>query len=79
MLTPLPGHAQQDGPNWPNKAIRCIIPTAPGGGSDQIVRLLGRPGEQSLGVAAALAVVLVVLTLALVLLVDRLGPSRRTA
>ena len=54
---------------------RAGSPTVP----VQIVRLLGRPGEQSLGVAAALAVVLVVLTLALVLLVDRLGPSRRTA
>lgn len=42
----------------------------------QIVRLLSRPGEQSLGVAAALAVVLVVLTLVLVLLVDRLGSTR---
>ena len=54
---------------------RAGSPTVP----VQIVRLLGRPGEQSLGVAAALAVVLVALTLALVLLVDRLGPSRRTA
>ncbi len=39
----------------------------------QIVRLLGRPGEQSYGVAAVLAVVLVALTLSLVLAVDRLG------
>ena len=49
VLTPLPGHAQQDGPNWPNKAIRCIIPTAPGGGSDQIVRLLGQRFTQAWG------------------------------
>ena len=41
----------------------------------QIVRLLSRPGEESYGVAAALAVVLVALTLALVLLVDRFGMS----
>lgn len=52
---------------------RAAAPTVP----VQIVRLLGRPGEQSLGVAAALAVILVVITLALVLLVDRWGsPSR---
>jgi ABC-type Fe3+ transport system permease subunit len=43
----------------------------------QIVRLLGRPGEQSVGVAAVLAVVLVVLTLTLVLAVDRLGRGLR--
>jgi len=49
VLTPLPGHAQQDGPNWPNKAIRCIIPTAPGGGSDQIGRLLGQRFTQAWG------------------------------
>ena len=42
----------------------------------QLVRLLSRPGEQSYGVAAALAVVLVALTLAMVLLVDRLGMAR---
>ena len=42
----------------------------------QIVRLLSRPGEESYGVAAALAVVLVLLTLAMVLLIDRLGINR---
>lgn len=51
---------------------RAGSPTVP----VQIVRLLSRPGEQSLGVAAALAVVLVVITLVLVLLVDRLGTTR---
>ena len=51
---------------------RAGAPTVP----VQIVRLLGRPGEQSVGVAAALAVILVALTLALVLAVDRLGRSR---
>ncbi len=55
---------------------RAGAPTVP----VQIVRLLGRPGEQSVGVAAALAVVLVLVTLTLVLLIDRLGTSaRRTA
>jgi thiamine transport system permease protein len=56
---------------------RTGAPTVP----VQIVRLLSRPGEQSVGVAAALAVLLVLLTLALVLLVDRLGRARirRTA
>jgi thiamine transport system permease protein len=43
----------------------------------QIARLLSRPGEQSYGVAAALAVLLVLLTLLVVTLVDRLG--RRVA
>jgi thiamine transport system permease protein len=51
---------------------RASSPTVP----VQIVRLLGRPGEQSYGVAAVLAVVLVVLTLTLVLLVDRVGNTR---
>jgi len=54
---------------------RAAAPTVP----VQIVRLLGRPGEQSLGVAAVLAVVLVVMTLLLVMLVDRWAtPLRRT-
>ncbi len=43
----------------------------------QIVRLLGRPGPQSYGVAASLAVVLVILTLTLVLLIDRAGRGWR--
>ena len=51
---------------------RAGSPTVP----VQIVRLLSRPGEQSYGVAAVLAVVLVVLTLVAVLLVDRLGIAR---
>jgi thiamine transport system permease protein len=52
---------------------RATDPTVP----VQIVRLLGRPGEQSLGVAAALAVVLVAVTLILVLIVDRWGSTAR--
>lgn len=52
---------------------RAGSPTVP----VQIVRLLSRPGEQSYGVAAVLAVVLVIMTLALVLLVDRLGTTRQ--
>ena len=51
---------------------RAGSPTVP----VQIVRLLGRPGEQSVGVAATLAVILVVATLAIVLAVDRLGSPR---
>ena len=51
---------------------RAGAPTVP----VQIVRLLSRPGEQSYGVAAVLAVVLVALTLTIVLLVDRLGAAR---
>ncbi len=52
---------------------RAGSPTVP----VQIVRLLSRPGEQSYGVASVLAVVLVLLTLTMVLLVDRLGVTRR--
>ena len=48
---------------------RTGAPTVP----IQIVRLLSRPGEQSYGVAAVMSVILVALTLALVLGVDRLG------
>lgn len=51
---------------------RAGSPTVP----VQIVRLLSRPGEESYGVAAVLAVVLVALTLTMVLLVDRLGIGR---
>jgi len=43
----------------------------------QIARLLSRPGDQSYGVAAALAVLLVILTLVLVTSVDRLGRKVR--
>ena len=35
--------------NWPAKSIRCIIPTAPGGGSDAIVRLIGQRFTQTWG------------------------------
>jgi tripartite-type tricarboxylate transporter receptor subunit TctC len=34
---------------WPSKSIRCIIPTAPGGGSDAIVRLIGQRYTQAWG------------------------------
>ena len=54
---------------------RAPQPTVP----IQIARLLSRPGEESTGVAAALAVVLVVMTLVLVLSVDRLATNRRSA
>jgi thiamine transport system permease protein len=50
---------------------RAGAPTVP----VQIVRLLSRPGEQSFGVAAALAVLLVAVTLTVVLLVDRAGAA----
>lgn len=39
----------------------------------QIARLLGRPGEQSIGSAGVLAVILVIATLGLIMLVDGLG------
>ncbi|CAB4879134.1 unannotated protein [freshwater metagenome] len=52
---------------------RAGTPTVP----IQIVRLLGRPGAQSYGAAASLAVVLVALTLAMVLIIDRVGRGRQ--
>jgi len=53
---------------------RSGAPTVP----VQIVRLLQRPGEQSFGVACALAMVLVLGTIALVAGIDALGNKRRT-
>ena len=37
------------GPAWPTKSIRCIIPTAPGGGSDPLVRMIGHRFTQAWG------------------------------
>ncbi len=53
--------------------VRADNPTMP----IQIVRLLGRPGEANLGQACALAVVLVLLTLAVVAFAERLRPAVR--
>ena len=52
---------------------RSSSPTVP----VQIVKLLQRPGDQSFGVACALATILVVGTLALVAGIDALGRKRR--
>ncbi len=35
--------------DFPTKPIRIIIPTAPGGGSDQLVRMLGQKYTQAWG------------------------------
>jgi thiamine transport system permease protein len=53
---------------------RAGTPTVP----VQIARLLSRPGEQSFGVAAVLAVVLVIMTMALILTMDRMAKRVRT-
>ena len=53
---------------------RSGAPTVP----VQIIRLLQRPGEQSFGVACALAMVLVLGTIALVAAIDALGNRKRT-
>ena len=53
---------------------RSNSPTVP----VQIVKLLQRPGEQSFGVACALAMVLVIGTLALIAGIDALGKKRWT-
>lgn len=52
--------------------VRLETPTAP----VQIVRLLGRPGEANVGVAAALSVMLLVVTIAIVAAAERLRPRR---
>jgi thiamine transport system permease protein len=53
---------------------RAGTPTVP----VQIARLLSRPGEQSFGVAAVLAVILVIMTMALILTMDRMAKRVRT-
>lgn len=52
--------------------VRLDTPTVP----VQIVRLLGRPGEANIGVAAALSVMLLVLTILIVGAAERLRPRR---
>ena len=52
--------------------VRLDTPTVP----VQIVRLLGRPGEANIGVAAVLAVLLLLITLAVVGVAERLRPRR---
>ena len=52
--------------------VRLETPTAP----VQIVRLLGRPGEANIGVATALAVMLLVLTVIIVSVAERIRPRR---
>ncbi|MGI9196527.1 MAG: iron ABC transporter permease, partial [Candidatus Nanopelagicales bacterium] len=52
--------------------VRLDTPTIP----VQVVRLLGRPGEANIGQAAALSVILVLMTLVAVALGERLRPRR---
>ncbi len=52
--------------------VRLETPTAP----VQIVRLLGRPGEANIGVATALAVLLLVITVIIVSVAERIRPRR---
>ena len=52
--------------------VRLDAPTVP----VQIVRLLGRPGEANMGVAAVLSVLLLVLTLVIVGAAERIRPRR---
>ena len=52
--------------------VRLDTPTVP----VQIVRLLGRPGEANAGVAAALSVILLVATLVIVGVAERIRPRR---
>lgn len=52
--------------------VRLDTPTIP----VQVVRLLGRPGEANIGQAAALSVILVLMTLVAVALGERMRPRR---
>jgi thiamine transport system permease protein len=52
--------------------VRLDAPTVP----VQIVRLLGRPGEANAGVAAALSVILLLTTLIIVGVAERIRPRR---
>ncbi len=52
--------------------VRLDAPTVP----VQIVRLLGRPGEANMGVAAVLSVILLVTTLVIVGVAERIRPRR---
>jgi thiamine transport system permease protein len=52
--------------------VRLDPPTVP----VQIVRLLGRPGEANAGIAAALAVMLLLITIIIVGIAERLRPRR---
>ena len=52
--------------------VRLDTPTVP----VQIVRLLGRPGEANTGVAAALSVMLLLMTILIVGAAERLRPRR---
>ena len=52
--------------------VRLDAPTVP----VQIVRLLGRPGEANMGVAAVLSVLLLVVTLVIVGVAERIRPRR---
>lgn len=52
--------------------VRLDTPTMP----VQIVRLLGRPGEANIGVAAALSMILLMTTLAIVGVAERVRPRR---
>jgi tripartite-type tricarboxylate transporter receptor subunit TctC len=49
LCVPAPAFAQTPAPSWPTKSIRCIIPTAPGGGSEPIARMIGQRFTQAWG------------------------------
>ena len=46
-----PGRAMAQGGNWPTRPLRVVVPFAPGGSSDVIGRLIGKPLGDALGVS----------------------------
>lgn len=49
LLNPLAAHAQA---NWPDRSIRLIVPTSPGGSNDLIARILAEGIRKELGQTA---------------------------
>ena len=49
LALPLPGMAAGPDDNWPNRAIKLMVPFPPGGGSDTVARIIGTAMSERLG------------------------------